>query len=66
MGYPRWTLSPGGSTSFDFVRDDRVIWDGSALFFSILFKYRDVEYFRSGSMHNVPDDCYKLALDDVG
>lgn len=65
VGYPRWTLNPGGSQKFDMVRDDRVIWDGSALFFSLLFKHRGVEYFRSGAMHNVPDDCYKLALDDV-
>ena len=65
VGYPRWTLNAGGSTNFDLVRDDRVIWDGSALFFSMLFKHRGQEYFRSGAMQNVPDDCYKLALDNV-
>jgi len=65
VGYHKWTINAGGSLKFDFVRDDRVIWDGSALFFSMLFKHRGKEYFRSGSMHNLPDDCYMLALDDV-
>jgi hypothetical protein len=65
VGYPRWTLNAGGSMKFDLVRDDRVIWDGSALFFSMLFKHRGKEYFRSGAMQNVPDDCYMLALDNV-
>jgi len=63
VGYPKWTVSPGGSSKFDFVSDDEVIWDGSALFFSMLFKHRGKEYHRSGAMQNVPDDCYKLALD---
>ena len=46
VGYHKWTLNPGGSMKFDFVRDDRVIWDGSAIFFSMLFKHRGKEYFR--------------------
>lgn len=66
VGYPRWTVGAGGSAKFDLIRDDRVIWDGSALFFSMLFRYRGQEYFRSGAMMNIPDDCYKLALDSVG
>jgi pSer/pThr/pTyr-binding forkhead associated (FHA) protein len=66
VGYPDWKpVGPGGSSKFDFVSDDEVIWDGSALFFSMLFKHRGKEYHRSGSMQNVPDDCYKLALDGM-
>ena len=64
VGYPDWKpVGPGGSSKFDFVSDDEVIWDGSALFFSMLFRHRGEEYHRSGAMKNIPDDCYKLALD---
>ena len=62
-GWKTWQVPPGGSSKFNFVSGDRVLWDGTAVFFSVLFSYRGEEYFRSGPIAELGPDCYNIDLD---
>ena|GEM_PF-1702354 len=62
-GWKTWQVPPGGSSKFNFVSGDRVLWDGTAVFFSVLFSYRGEEYFRSGPITELGPDCYNIDLD---
>ncbi len=61
--YESWEVPAGGTTKFNYVKDDRVVWDGSTVFFSLLMQYRGQETFRSGAWSAIGSDCYNLALD---
>lgn len=58
-----WTIEPGGTFKETWVSGDKVIWDGTAMFASILFEYDGREYFRSGAITQLGTDCYSLDLD---
>ncbi|MGH9464372.1 MAG: hypothetical protein ACRD0X_01915, partial [Thermoanaerobaculia bacterium] len=61
--YPTWRIPPGGTGKFEFVSGDQVLWDGSAVFFSVLLDYAGFEIFRSGGIPQLQTDCYSVDLD---
>lgn len=61
--YETWQVPAGGTTKFSLVRDDKVVWDGSTIFFSVLMRYGGKDIFRSGAWSAIGSDCYNLALD---
>jgi hypothetical protein len=63
FGYEKWELAPGGTGKFGYVSGDEVIWDGSAVYFSVLLSYAGEEYFRSGPVETLGIDCYNIDLD---
>lgn len=63
VGYETWEIAPGGTGKFGYVSGDQVIWDGRAVFFSVLLSYAGEEIFRSGAVETLGPDCYNLDLD---
>jgi pSer/pThr/pTyr-binding forkhead associated (FHA) protein len=62
-GYPTFRIAPGGTGKFEFVTGDQVLWDGSAVFFSVLLDYAGLEFFRSGGIPQLATDCFSVNLD---
>ena len=63
LGWDKWNIAPDQTWKTQVVRGTQVVWDGSAVFFSVLMLYRGEEVFRAGATPTLGGDCYQFDLD---
>ena len=63
LGWDKWTIGPGQTFKTQVVRGTQVIWDGEAVFFSVLLLYQGQEIFRAGAIPTLGGECYAVDLD---